>query len=320
MGLLVDGKWQDEWYKPDSKGRFVRPETSFRDWIRADGSGVAPPQAGRYHLYVSYACPWATRVLIMRNLKGLQDAIGVSVVHPDMGDQGWTFADYPGATGDTLGDRSYLHQVYTDAIADITSRVTVPVLWDTNGSRIINNESREIVRMFDHEFAGIATNDADLAPAELLDQVEETIDRIYEPINNGVYRCGFAGSQEAYDEAVDELFAELDHWEQVLANQRYVCGNRLTEADVCMFTTLYRFDAVYNIHFKCSRRRIIDYPNLWAYVRDLYQMPAFADACNMDHIRRHYFWSHTSINPKRIIASMPDLEFDAPHDRDRFTP
>ncbi len=308
MGRLVDGQWTTEWYKPDARGHFVRPQTSVRRWI---GDSPFAPADDRYHLYVSLACPWAHRTLIVRALKRLEHAIGVSVVDHFMGDQGWRFnPEVPGATADAVLGTRYLREVYTSADPQFTGRVTVPVLWDTQQNTIVNNESREIVRMFDHRFAGIAKRDVDLAPPALRDEVERVIDAIYEPINNGVYKAGFARSQQAYEEAVTELFAALDHWEAVLDRQRFLAGERLTEADIFLFTTLIRFDLVYHTHFKCNRKRIVDYPNLWGFVREIYQLPGIAQTCDFEHIRRHYYASHETINPTRIVAVGPQLELE----------
>ncbi|MFO7563333.1 MAG: glutathione S-transferase family protein [Enhygromyxa sp.] len=315
MGHLVDGQWSTQWYEPDAEGRFVRPQTRFHGKISADGPFA--PAVGRYHLYVSLACPWAHRTLIVRTLKGLERAIDVSVVDHFMGEDGWRFdPEVPGATTDALFGSRYLREVYLRADPRYTGRVTVPILWDREGDTIVNNESREIVRMLDHELAGVAERDVDLAPIELRAEVERVIDAIYEPINNGVYRAGFATSQAAYDEAVDELFAALDHWEGVLEGQRWLAGERLSEADIFLFTTLIRFDLVYHTHFKCNRKRVIDYPNLWGFVREIHQLPGVAQTCNFEHIRRHYYGSHEHINPYRIVATGPQLELAAPHGRE----
>ncbi|MBE9177139.1 glutathione S-transferase family protein [Oculatella sp. LEGE 06141] len=317
LGMLIDGKWVSEREQEDDKGQFVRPSTTFRNWITADGSSGFKAEANRYHLYVSLACPWAHRTLIMRQLKGLDDAISVSIVHPEMGENSWEFSEYPGATPDSVNHVHYLWELYVKVEPDYTGRVTVPILWDKQTGTIVNNESREIIRMLDTEFGAIAKPDVNLYPDALQSQIDETIDAIYSPINNGVYRAGFATTQGAYEEAVTELFAALDHWEQVLDQQRYLCGDQITEADICMFTTLIRFDAVYYTHFKCNIRRIIDYPNLWGYLRDLYQHPGVKETCNLDHIKRHYFRSHPKVNPTRIIPVGPVLDFAGKHGRDR---
>ncbi len=314
MGRLVDGQWSTQWYQPDADGRFVRPETSFRRWV---GDGPFAPVDGRYHLYVSWACPWAHRTLIVRALKGLERAIDISVVDYFMDDQGWRFdPEVPGATADKVLATEFLRDVYTSADPRFTGRVTVPVLWDKQRATIVNNESREIVRMFDHRFVGVAERDVDLAPTKLRGEIERVIDAIYEPINNGVYKAGFATSQEAYDEAVTALFEALDRWENVLAEQRWLTGERLTEADIFLFTTLIRFDLVYHTHFKCNRKRIVDYPNLWGFVREIYQVPGVAETCNFEHIRRHYYASHESINPYRVVAVGPELDLGTEHGRE----
>lgn len=323
MGMLVDGQWTDQWYDTKSTGgRFKRAESQFRNWITPDGSpgptgtGGFAAQSGRYHLYVSYACPWAHRTLIFRALKGLEPHITVSVVHPDMLTDGWTFqTDTHGATSDTLFGVPFLRDIYTRADPNFTGRVTVPILWDKQQGTIVSNESAEIIRMFNSAFDTLTGNDMDFWPKDLRTPIEEVNTRIYNTLNNGVYRAGFATSQAAYDEAVDPLFDTLDWLEQRLANGRYLMGNHLTEADWRLFTTLVRFDSVYHLHFKCNRSRLIDFPNLWAYTRDLFQMPGIADTVNMTHIVRHYHYSHESINPHRIIPINPTLDFMAPHQR-----
>ncbi|PRP94588.1 glutathione S-transferase family protein [Enhygromyxa salina] len=320
MGLLVDGKWQTDWYQPDSDGQFVRTEATFRHRVRADHSTPFTPASDRYHLYVSWACPWAHRVILMRALAGLDHAIDLSVVEHFMSDQGWRFnPEIEGATPDKILGAEYLRDVYLAANERFTGRVTVPVLWDKHTHTIVNNESRELLRMLDHEFRGVATRDVDLAPPDLLERVDQVIDAIYGPINNGVYMAGFATTQQAYDKAVHRLFEALDHWEAVLATQRWLAGDRMTEADLCMFTTLIRFDLVYNTHFKCNRKRIIDYPNLWAFVREIYQLPGVAQTCNFEHIRKHYYASHVTINPHGIVPIGPNVEAELqrPHNRDQ---
>ena len=318
MGMLVNGKWQVGERTADPKGRFVRTVTNFRDWITADGSSAFPAEAGRYHLYVSLACPWAHRTLIMRKLKGLEDAISLSVVDPFMGDYGWEFSEAPGTTPDSVNGRHQLHEVYALAQPDYTGRVSVPALWDKTRATIVNNESREIVRMFDHAFGAVTGPAPDFCPQARKQAIDDTIDALFQPINNGVYRSGFARSQEAYEEAVVELFEALDHWEGVLSRQRYLCGDSVTEADWCMFTTLIRFDLVYHYHFKCNLRRLTDYPNLWNYLKELYQVPGVAETCDFDHIRQHYFRSHPTVNPTRIVPKGPLLDFNEAHDRQRI--
>ena len=318
MGMLVDGKWSVDTVPSGAKGPFVRPQTHFRDHVTADGSSGFPAEAGRYHIYAAYACPWAHRTLIMRKLKGLEEAISISIVDPVMGDDGWAFGDKPGCIPDSLYGSRFLREIYLRAKPDYTGRVTVPVLWDRERETIVNNESAEIMRMLDTQFGAIATRNTDFYPEPLRALIDETRDAIYPTINNGVYRAGFAGNQEAHTEAVTELFAALDHCEAVLSRQRYLCGDVITEADWCLFTTLFRFDPVYVTHFKCNLRRIVDYPNLWNYLRDLYQVPGVAGTCNLEHIKSHYFLSHETINPRRIVPLGPEIDFDAPHDRDRF--
>jgi glutathionyl-hydroquinone reductase len=319
LGIMIAGKWITERSNTDTSGQFKEIPTTFRDRVTADGSSGFKAEAGRYHLYVALGCPWAHRTLIMRELKGLNDAISISIVDPVMCDRGWRFSDAPGTIPDSVNQAHYLQEVYLKAEPHYTGRITVPVLWDRQTQTIINNESREIMRMFDVEFAELATQKIDLYPSDLQSNIDEAIDAIYLPINAGVYRAGFATSQAAYEAAVIELFENLDHWETVLNQQRYLCGNQLTEADVCLFPTLYRFDAVYYSHFKCNLRRMIDYPNLWNYLKDLYQHPGFKATCNLDHIKRGYYRSMTDINPNQIIPKGPILNFDEPHDRDRFS-
>ncbi len=318
-GMMVEGEWKTERQWQNTDGRFVRPRTSFRDWITADGGSGFPAEAGRYHLYIAWACPWAHRTAILRKLKGLEEAIGLSAVGSFMGEDGWAFYDEPGVIPDTVKGAYYLREVYAKADPDYTGRVTTPVLWDKETGTIVNNESREIIRMLDTEFEEFTATDVDFCPGDLREEIDETIDAIYEPINNGVYRSGFATTQEAYEEAVTELFDALDRWEEVLSTRRYLCGDRITEADWCLFPTLVRFDAVYHGHFKCNLRRVVDYPNLWGYLRDLYGQPGVAETVNMDHIKKHYYRSHESINPTRIVPKGPVLDFNEPHDRARLS-
>lgn len=323
MGLLVDGIWQDTWYDTKSTGgKFKRTDAKFRNWITADGSAGPSGEAGfaadsgRYHLYVSYACPWAHRTLIFRTLKGLTDHISTSGVHPDMLQDGWTFEqDDHGATGDTLFNCPFARDIYTRADATFTGRVTVPILWDKERGTIVSNESSEIIRMLNSAFDGITGNTDDYWPQDLRTAIEPINARIYDTLNNGVYKCGFATTQEAYDAAIEPLFDTLEWLETHLSENRYLMGERLSEADWRLFTTLVRFDPVYHLHFKCNRKRIIDFPNLWAYTRELFQMPGVADTVSFAHIIRHYHYSHDSINPNRIIPVGPDLDFGAPHGR-----
>lgn len=319
LGILKDGKWISQREQEDSEGKFIRPSTTFRNKITADGSSGFKAERGRYHLYISWACPWACRTAIMRQLKGLQDIVGLSVVAAEIHQNSWEFTDEPGAIPDTVNNTDYLWQLYLKAEPDYTGRVTVPVLWDKQKETIVNNESREIIRMFDTEFEEFAKQDADFYPQDLQKVVDETIDAIYQPINNGVYRAGFATSQSAYDQAVTELFNALDRWEKVLGERRYLCGDKLTEADWCMFTTLFRFDAVYYVHFKCNLRRIVDYPNLWNYLKELYQISGVKETCNLDHIKRHYYISHPNVNPHQIVPKGPIVNFNEPHNRDKIS-
>ena len=316
MGMLVEGEWKTEREKESSDGRFVRAATTFRERVTADGSSGFPAEAGRYHLYVSWACPWAHRTAIMRRLKGLEEEISLSSVQPYMGENGWAFSD---GFLDPLYGASYLREIYTKADPDYTGRVTTPVLWDKEEETIVNNESREIMNMLDLEFEDFATTDANFYPEELRAEIEETLDRLYDPVNNGVYRAGFARKQAAYEEAVTELFEALEHWENALSRQRYLCGDAITEADWAFFTTLVRFDSVYHYHFKCNLRRIVDYSNLWGYLRDLYQHPGVAATVDLGHIKEHYYGSHESINPNRIVPKGPILDLNQPHDRKRLS-
>jgi putative glutathione S-transferase len=316
MGYLLDGVWNDGWYDTaKTAGEFVRPATKFRHRVTADGSSGFPAQPGRYHLYVSLACPWAHRTIIFRVLKNLAPAISVSVVEPVLSAQGWAFS---AGLPDHVYGHSFLHQLYTRTDPHYTGRVTVPVLWDRERGEIVNNESAEILRMFNGEFAALAPDEHDYYPAPLRGEIDVVNAFVYENVNNGVYRCGFAGTQSAYDAAVRRLFDALDALEQRLSRSRYLVGGTLTEADWRLFTTLVRFDAVYHGHFKCNLRRIEDLPNLAAYTRDLYQMPGIAATVDIDHIKRHYYVSHAHINPTRIVPLGPLLDFRRPHDRDRF--
>lgn len=322
MGMLVDGVWKDVWYDTKStQGHFKRTVTSFRNWLTADGAagptgaGGFKAEAGRYHLYVSLACPWAHRTLIFRKLKKLEDLISVSVVHPLMLEHGWTFEQDDAATGDQLMGLDYLWQVYVKADHAYSGRVTVPVLWDKQQNTIVSNESAEIIRMFNSAFNAITGDDQDFYPQALRSEIDALNSRIYDTVNNGVYKAGFATTQAAYEEALGPLFESLDMLEERLSKQRYLLGDQLTEADWRLFTTLVRFDAVYVGHFKCNLHRIVDYPALSAYLRDLYQVPGVAETVNIDHIKRHYYGSHKTINPTGVIPVGPLLDFDAPHHR-----
>ena len=304
------------------KGNFVRTESSFRNWVTKDGSagpsgdeGFAA-EPGRYHLYVSYACPWAHRALIFRALKGLEDVISVSVVHPLMPAESWVFGEYPGATEDHINHVHYLYENYLKADPDFDGLVTVPVLWDKKLETIVNNESSEIIRMFNSAFDDYASSDLDLYPEPLREEIDAINQIVYHNVNNGVYRAGFATTQSAYDEAFDQLFDTMDELELLLSRQRYLVGHQITEADWRLFTTLVRFDAVYYNHFKTNKKRLIDYPNLWSYTRELYQVPEVAETVNMDHIKYHYFASHRSINPTGIVPKGPEINFMLPHGRE----
>ncbi|SVA60649.1 uncharacterized protein METZ01_LOCUS113503 [marine metagenome] len=322
MGLLVEGKWSTDWYDTKATdGRFVRQSAGFRNWITADGSSGLSGKGGfkaetdRYHLYVSLACPWAHRTLIFRALKGLEEMISVSVVNAFMGDKGWTFKDGDNVVPDTINNKTYLYEIYLEAQPDYTGRVTVPILWDKERKTIVSNESSEIIRMFNSAFDDVGAKQGDYYPKSLRHQIDELNDLIYPSVNNGVYRAGFATTEKAYEEAVADIFKALDFLESHLESRRYLVGSQTTEADWRLLTTLLRFDAVYYGHFKCNFRRIIDYPNLWGYTRDLYQLPGIANTVNLDSIKQHYYGSHESINPTRIVPVGPMIDFTQPHTR-----
>lgn len=328
MGLLVDGKWHDEWYDTGKTGgKFEREAARFRNWVTADGSpgpdgeGGFKAESGRYHLYVSLACPWAHRTLIFRKLKGLESHIGVSIVHPDMVENGWEFRPDEGLHQDKLHGLRFMHELYTRAAANYSGRVTVPVLWDTQKQTIASNESAEIIRMFNSAFDHLdgVRSDLDLYPEKLQAGIDEVNERVYDTVNNGVYKAGFATAQEKYEEAYEALFRSLDWLEERLSDQRYLMGGDLTEADWRLFTTLIRFDAVYYSHFKCNRQRIADFPALSAYVRDLYQVQGVAETVNIDQIKRHYYVSQRTINPTQIVPVGPSLNFDEPHGREALS-
>ena len=316
MGRLVEGRWSDEWYDTSKTGgKFVRSDSPFRNWITRDGApgpsgeGGFPAEAGRYHLYVSYACPWAHRTLIFRALKGLEEIISVSVVSPKMPDAtGWTFKD-EGSTGDSLYGVDHLYQIYQRAKSDYSGRVTVPVLWDKQRQTIVNNESAEIIRMLNSAFNGLTGNEDDYYPAALQPRIEEINARVYDTINNGVYKAGFATKQDVYEAAARDVFASLDWIEDILGDNAYLAGNQVTEADWRLFTTLVRFDAVYFGHFKCNIRQLADYPNISHYLKGLTATPGVRDTVHMGHIKTHYYWSHTRINPTQIVPIGPELEF-----------
>lgn len=317
MGKLLDGAWTTANIAL-KKGHFVRKETTFRDWIRADGSTDFAPESDRYHLYASLACPWAHRAVIFRKLKGLEGHVGLTVVDPFMGDDGWVFSDGPGCSPDVVNGKERYYEIYLLADPQYTGRVTVPGLWDKKKKTFVSNESAEIIRMFNSEFSALTDDDRDFYPEDLRADIDEINTRIYDTLNNGVYRCGFAGTQAAYEEAFDALFATLDYLDARLGESRYLCGDRITEADWRLFTSLVRFDAVYHYHFKCNLRRISDYENLLGYTRELYQVPGVASTVNMEHIKGHYYRSHESLNPKRIVPKGPELNLDAPHGREQL--
>ncbi|WP_417462641.1 glutathione S-transferase family protein [Kordiimonas sp.] len=322
MGLLIDGKWHDKGYDTKDDGRFKREDSAFRSWITASGEAGSSgnqgfkAEAGRYHLYVSLACPWAHRTLTMRALKGLEDMISVSVVGMSMLEDGWTFDKDDGSTGDPLFGARFLRDIYTRAKADYTGRVTVPVLWDKKTGTIVSNESADIIRMLNSAFDGLGAKEGDYYPELLRAEIDEINERVYHTVNNGVYKAGFATTQSAYEEAVVPLFETLDWLEERLAENRYLAGDTITEADIRLFTTLVRFDPVYVGHFKCNIRRIADYPELSAYLREIYQLPGVKETVDMTHIKTHYYKSHKTINPTGIIPAGPVVDFDAPHGRD----
>ena len=323
MGLLVDGQWQDKWYDTKSTGgRFKRQDSQFRNWVTPDGSpgpsgeGGFAAEPGRYHLYVSLACPWAHRTLIFRKLKGLESMISLSVVHWAMLDEGWTFQEGEGVIPDPVNNARVMHQVYTAADPVYTGRVTVPVLWDKQRETIVSNESAEIIRMLNSAFDGVGATPGDYYPQALREEIDAINARVYDTVNNGVYKSGFATTQEAYEEAVTPLFATLDDLDAQLATRRYLTGDSITEADWRLFTTLVRFDPVYVGHFKCNLRRIADYPHLSGYLRELYQWPGVRETVNFTHIKNHYYYSHETINPHRVVPLGPVLDLDAPHGRE----
>lgn len=316
MGLLHDGKWVDQWYDTKSTGgKFVRTVTQFRNWITPDGQAGPTgedgfkAESGRYHLYISLACPWASRTLIMRKLKGLEDHISLSIAHPLMLENGWTFADDPGVIKDSIFNSDYLYQVYLKADPHYTGRVTVPVLWDKKTNTIVSNESAEIMRMFNTAFNDITGNYDDYYPEHLQAEIDAMNDFVYPNINNGVYKAGFSTNQEVYEKEVKNLFAALDKLEEHLADKDYLVGNQLTEADIRLFTTLVRFDPVYFGHFKCNIKALVDYPNLWNYTKRLYNHAAIAETVDFDHIKQHYYGSHKTINPTGVVPVGPDLDW-----------
>lgn len=316
MGLLVDGVWHDEWYDTKSTGgRFIRTDSQFRHWVTTDGSAGPTGEAGfkaekgRYHLYLSYACPWAHRTLIMRHLKGLEDFISVSFVSPYMLEKGWTFEDYPGVIGDPIHHAKYLYEVYLAANSNYSGRVTVPVLWDKQTETIVNNESSEIIRMLNSAFDEIGAKPGNYSPEEWIEEIDKMNELVYDNVNNGVYKAGFATEQSVYEEEVTRLFETLDKLELHLEDRTYLVGNQLTEADIRLWTTLIRFDPVYFGHFKCNIRPLVDYPNLWYFTRMIYNLEGIAETVNMDHIQHHYYGSHPTINPNGIVPVGPELDY-----------
>ena len=325
MGALIEGKWSQTGIPTTSDGSFVRKASSFRNWITADGSpgptgiGGFAAAAGRYHLYVSLACPWAHRTLIFRRLKALDNMISLSIVNSFMGNDGWTFEPGDGVIPDSVYQAQYLHEIYSLADPSYSGRVTVPVLWDKQTATIVSNESADIIRIFNSAFDGLTGNTLDFYPQHLRPEIDALNDEIYHNLNNGVYRAGFATTQAAYEEAVAGVFKQLDTLETRLSTQRYLTGDNLTEADWRLFTTLIRFDAVYVGHFKCNWRRIVDYSRIWAYLRELYQLPGIAETVHIEHIKQHYFQSHESINPTRIVPIGPELDLKSAHGREPLT-
>lgn len=316
MGLLVDGQWHDKWYDTESTGgRFVRKDSQFRNWVTKDGSAGPTgdsgfkAEAGRYHLYVSLACPWAHRTLIMRKIKGLEDMISVSVVNPIMLENGWTFEEGPGVIPDSINQAKFLYDVYTASNPNYSGRVTVPVLWDKETKQIVNNESSEILRMFNSAFDEVGAAEGDYYPEALRGDIDAINDKVYDNVNNGVYKSGFATDQSVYEEEVTNVFTVLDELEELLADHQYLAGDQLTEADWRLFTTLIRFDPVYHGHFKCNFKQIIDYPNLWKYTRELYNYKGVSETVDMDHIKIHYYKSHRTINPTGIVPKGPILDY-----------
>jgi putative glutathione S-transferase len=325
MGMLIDGKWHDVWYDTEaSKGRFVRSESQFRSWITPDGSAGPTGKAGfaaepgRYHLYVSLACPWAHRALIYRKLKGLESIISISAANSYMGPEGWTFEPGPGVIPDTVNHAKRLYEVYLAADPHYSGRATTPTLWDKTQHTIVSNESADIIRMFNSAFDEVGANELNFYPAALRGDIDELNDVIYPNVNNGVYEAGFATTQDAYEQAASAVFETLDSLEQRLSEHRYLTGASITEADWRLFPTLVRFDPVYFGHFKCNRRRIVDYPNLWGYTCDLYQQPGIADTVDVEFTKAHYYGSHETINPHLIVPIGPDIDYSVPHDRARF--
>lgn len=315
LGRLVDGKWTTEWTERNEQGQFQRMPTKFHNWISAGNNSRFSAEPGRYHLYISFGCPWAHRTALLWKLKGLEEVINLSVVDPVISKYGWRFSERPGCIPDYVNNANYLWQIYIESDYNYTGRVTVPVLWDKKTHTIVNNESRQIIQIFNSEFNEFTKVKLDFYPHNLQKIINKTIDDIYQPINNGVYRCGFAASQTAYQEAVTELFAALDYWEEFLSKHRYLCGNQITLADWCLFTTLFRFDLAYYGLFKCNLKRLVDYPNLYSYCRELYQYPGVKDVTNIEHIKQLYYAGLPELNPNGIVPKGPNINFDLPHNR-----
>jgi glutathionyl-hydroquinone reductase len=309
LGQLVNGKWTTEWTERNENGQFQRMSTQFHNWVTIDGSSEFPAVAGRYHLYISLGCPWAHRTALLWKLKELENIIGLSIVDPVISEQGWQFSDYPGCIRDTVNQADYLWQVYTKSDPNYTGRVTVPVLWDKQTNQIVNNESRQIIQMLNSVFDGLGANPVNFYPSSLRENIDRVIDQIYQPINNGVYRSGFATSQSAYEAAVTELFQALETWNQLLSKQRYLCGDELTLADWCLFPTLFRFDSAYHGLFKCNLQRLVDFPHLWDYCRALYQYPGVRSVSDIDHVKRLYYAGLPELNPTRIVPIGPTVDF-----------
>ena len=318
LGQLVNGQWTTEWTERSESGEFQRMATQFRQWVTADGSSGFKAEAGRYHLYISLGCPWANRTAILWKLKGLETIVGLSIVDPVISDQGWKFSDYPGTIPDSVNQADYLWQVYVKSNPTYTGRVTVPVLWDKQTNQIVNNESRQIIQMFNSEFDHLGATAVDFYPEALRPEIDRVMDAIYQPINNGVYRSGFASSQMAYEEAVTKLFQELENWDDVLGEQRYLVGDRPTLADWCLFTTLFRFDLAYYGLFKTNIKRLVEFQHLWDYCRDLYQYSGVSSVCSVDHVKRLYYAGLPELNPSRIVPVGPDIDFGQPHNRQRI--
>ncbi|HEY9824893.1 MAG TPA: glutathione S-transferase family protein [Stenomitos sp.] len=315
LGQLINGKWTTEWTERNESGQFQRMSTQFHHRITADGSSGFLAEADRYHLYISLGCPWAHRTALLWKLKGLEEIVGLSIVDPVISEQGWQFSDYPGCIRDTLNQSDYLWQVYVKSVPNYTGRVTVPVLWDKRTNQIVNNESRQIIQMFNSEFDALTDSTVDFNPLALRSTIAQVMDEIYQPINNGVYRAGFASTQAAYEIAVRELFDALEHWELVLSNQRYLCGEEITLADWCFFTTLFRFDTAYYGLFKCNLKRLVDFPHLWKYCCDLYQYREAKSVCSLEHVKRLYYAGLPELNPTRIVPLGPEISFELPHNR-----